>query len=793
MLVDDDRGQRAVKAALTVGFLALAYAILRARAAPASNYELSIYGATPATVWVGIGVAFLVAVGVVTWGGSRQRGWLVPAALSLVTGGIVVIVALPLIRSYRAYGVADALTHLGWARGIANGTQSVLLLVYPGTHAFAGTISALTGMTVSRSMLLIILLCVTIFLVFIPLCVRTLVGDRMATVIATFSAAFLLPITNISTFIDFHPYTLTTFFFPLVLFLLFKYLADARRGSGLRNATSATGLILIVAIMTSILFHPQVALNVLIFFSTIVVVQRTYRWLPSGSVISEARSALAPTLAGFAFFAIWILRQPKVYVFLGNLATSVAGFVGIGPAATGSGAAQAVTSQTGSISGIGASLPELFAKLFLVHAVFAALAAVLVLVALSGRLGERNPDRNAAVTYFAYSGLTLTPFFLIQFVGSISSYFFRHFGFGMVIVTILGAITLHAIYTATRGGRSSGVLKTLAVAGVLVALLLSTLVIFPSPYIYKPTQHVSDQMMSGHEMAFEHRAADVPFAGIRKGPNRFADAEQVSVPTLASPKNGWLMNESLRTYHNQSYYLIVTEYNKKLEMGAYNGLRYNESGFEGIKTAPGVSLVQASNGMNVYYVEGVGDRVAPGGAVTEPDDGTFVGGPPTPNASDNATGSAPTSGNFGGGGGGGAPANGSGDAPSSGNFGGGGGAGTGDGGVGTGGGGAATNGTGDNATGGAPSGSDFGGGGGAGDGAGTGGGNGTGGTGGAGTADNTTAGGGGGGTTGGTGGTGGDNTTGGGGGDNDTLFGGGGGGGNETGGGNSSDDDGFFF
>ncbi|MFC6838451.1 hypothetical protein [Halomarina ordinaria] len=677
MLVDDGPGRRGAKAALTVGFLALAFAILVARESPASNYELSIYGATPLLTWLGLAVAFVVAVAVAAWGSDADRGWLVPAALGLLVMGMSTIISLPLIRSYHGYGVADALTHLGWARGVASGSQSVLGLVYPGGHAFAATLSAFTGMTVSRSMILIIALTATVYLLFVPLSVRALVGDRMATVIGAFSGAFLLPVTNISTFIDFHPYSLTTFLFPLVLFLLFKYLSDAQRGSALRNMTSATGLLLAVVLLANILFHPQVALNVLIFFATIVAVQRVYRWLPSGAAIGEARSLLAPTLAGFGLFALWILRQPKVFKFLGNLSESVTGFIGIGGGESSGGVGANVAQQGDSITSIGASMPELFAKLFLVHAVFAALAAVLVLVAFSGRLGDRNPERNAAVTYFAYSGLTLTPFFLLQFIGNISGYFFRHFGFGMVIVTILGAITLHAIYTATRGTRSSNVLKTLAVAGVLVALLLSTLVMFPSPYIYKPTHHVSDQMATGHEMTFDHRADEIQYTGIRKGPGRFAEAQEVDIgPTITAPSNERLRAGNLTAYHDEPYYLVVSDYNRQLEMGAYKGLRYNQSGFDGLDDAPGVSRIQSSNGMQVYYVTGSGSNAAPAELNgTGGGDGTFVGETPSPTESE-----PPSSGNFGGGGGddggdaGGAnDSGGDGDGLSGGNFGGGGG------------------------------------------------------------------------------------------------------------------------
>ena len=56
------------KVLLTFGFVTLAVGVAVAYTAPASNYELSAYTATPTLFWVGIAVATLVAIDVSMFG-----------------------------------------------------------------------------------------------------------------------------------------------------------------------------------------------------------------------------------------------------------------------------------------------------------------------------------------------------------------------------------------------------------------------------------------------------------------------------------------------------------------------------------------------------------------------------------------------------------------------------------------------------------------------------------------------------------------------------------------------------
>lgn len=608
------RRHRLATAGLTVGFLGVALAILVAWSSPAGRYELSIYGATPAPVWVGLSVALVAAILV---GASGRDGYAMPLASALAITAMMVVVALPIIRNYHAYGLADALTHMGWAKGIAFGEMGTLEILYPGSHIATSLVSAVTGVHIGRSMMVVVALAVLAYLLFVPLTVRALVGDRAATVIATFSGLFLLPITNVSTFLDYHPYTLATFLFPLLLFLMFKYLADRPRQSGLGNVFSSTGIALVVVGIAINLVHPQVAVNMLVLLGAIVAAQLFYHLLPGGGPLSDARSLLAPTLFLVAFFLVWTLRYEIVFNMLFRLVEQFGLFL------DGSvGGGEVIADREQSADGLGVSIVELFGKLFFVHAAFVLLSAGLVLVALAGRLTDDRPDRNAAVTYVTYGGLALTPFFLLHFLGDVSGYFFRHVGFGMMLMTILGALALHALQRRAVETDMTGWVRPIAVVALVAALVLSILVMYPSPYIYKPTHHVTEQTMSGHEMSFENGDLDdIRYTGLDPSPERFADGLRIDIRSYNAVPPGYLGANNLTEYTGDDpYYYTVTQHNYGVEVVSHRGHEYDRQMFANLGTEFGVNRVQANGDLTVYYVDS---------AVTIPDDEEALATPDT--------------------------------------------------------------------------------------------------------------------------------------------------------------------
>lgn len=595
--VQDEARRNLRKAVLTVGFLGIAVGTLAAWNTPATGYEISIYRGTPFTFWAGALVAFATAGAVCVMGPlDRLSGFGV--LLGWLT--TVLIAGLPAVRSYRFHGSGDPMTHFGWAEDLRTGRLPFVELFYPGGHGSTGLFAEAAGLETARAMLLFVAVLVGAYALFVPLTVRALVEHPRATVIAAFSGFMLLAFNNVSTRLMFHTYSLGVMFLPVVLYLLVRFLRSDRKGlSAIDRLGGLNGALLCVCI-ASLLIHPQVNLNVVILIGTIAVVQRMYtRWAPDHpmAAVRPVSGVLAVTAA---CWAAWSLGHWQVFVAGSNVVDSAYGTV-FGTQVAG----QAVAETGESAAGVGAGLSELFAKLFVVPAVYS-IAAVGAVAYSFVTLRDGSPgDGRSVVTYFGYAGLVLGPFFLLHFLGDVSEYFFRHLGFAVTLVTVIGAVGLHAAGDLLpRDWRS--ITRPLAAVVVVVALVVSLVAVFPSPYIYLPSSHVSDQEVNGYQNAIEYRDETVPWSGIRSGPGRQFDALAPGERPPVANGDSTYTEAELRAQLDSppgDRYLAVTTRDVQRETIAYREFRYSQASLEALDSEPGLHHVRDNGGFDLYYLK----------------------------------------------------------------------------------------------------------------------------------------------------------------------------------------------
>jgi len=578
---------------LTVGFLALAGGVLAAHRAPATGYEVDIYGATPAAVWVACGVALASALVVALRSPRRVAAYL------LGGGTFVVVAAMPLLRSYHYYGSADALTHLGWARDVAAAEYGPAALFYPATHTTAVLLEALGGPAITRSLMLVVLVVVAVFVVFVALTAWELTGDRATTAVAAFSACMLLPVNNISTHLHAHPVTLAILFSPVLLYLVARIMSaglDGERGPRtVRQDTALFGL----AAVGAVLLHPQLAFSMLVLLATITGVQYALRRSRPLSAVARTRSLGAQTaLLGVAFLA-WAAGRPRFRSSRANFFDNLGALLG------GSGAVAGEVGERGaSLTALGAGLPEVFTKVFLVSALYAALAALLVLLVSTGRLSAIR-DRTRAFALCVAAGIVpLSVVTLVYLAANVGTQAFRYAGFVMVVATLLGAILLGRLVSDVDVG-TPRLSRGVAGAVVAVGLLLSLAVVYPSPFIYKPTQHVTEAQLEGHAAAFEETPESSVVRGVRGGPWRFADATygRQSDHARYGGLNGSEFGQGLaETIADDDWYVLVSAADRGRELRAYDELRYTRESFRGARTSPRTSRVMANGDVRLYYV-----------------------------------------------------------------------------------------------------------------------------------------------------------------------------------------------
>ena len=599
--------RRRGKAALAAGYLAFALATVVAYHSPAEAYELSIYADTPLVFWVGASFAMLAGL----WVGLRADGSLRPVALVLTGLTTLGFAGLPIVRGYHFYGAGDALTHLGWAREIATGRLEAASLLYPAVHTVGVVLHDVTGFPLDRTLLLTVLAFVAVFLLFVPLCARTIDADGLTTAIAAFAALLLLLINGISLFNQPHPATQAALFLPFPLYLAVKHLGYPT-DSGLPSTGAAYSILFALSLVGIVLVHPQQATNVFLLLAAFVFVRALTRMVRSQGIIVDHRSLLGHTSLLGLLLLVWIPTHERASGSLRYLVRELL----FGPSPVGG----TIKQRAGGLAQLGTSIEIVFVKIFLVTFVFCVIAALLMGTGVLNLVSD--PPVNAFSTYAAVAMLPLTAVFAVYLSTSYGEYHFRQLGFMMVLVTVVGALGIgrFAAFVDARTGGNTALTSTLGVFFV-AALVLSSVSLYHSPYMYKSSAHVTEGHMTGYDYAFEHRG-DVTVTGLRAPGERYADGlygvrekdprsylgESIYASTPLVGEN--FTASGLRGYYGSERLLPITSASKQRETEVFEGLRFPERGFRTLNSRPGVDRVQSGGGVNTYLIHGTNSSAA---------------------------------------------------------------------------------------------------------------------------------------------------------------------------------------
>ncbi len=583
---------------LAGGFFALAAAILIARRSPPVGYELSIYSGTPTAVWVALGVALSVALGVTL----AARGVYQGIGITLGAGTVTAVVALPAVRNYRFQGRGDGLTHVGWTAGIVEGSMAPQELFYPGVHAVGSALSLVAGVPIERALMIAVVAVFVPFVVFVPLVVREISTTGAAVGFAAVASWLVLPINNVATHTGVHPNSNALFFAPVVLFAIVAYL---NRGGDLEPTfgVSAYSLVLVVLGVGMLAIHPQQFINVVVLLGVISAVQFVARGRYADHPIVEQPTAYAHTAVFAALFAVWVVSNERFRRAFSGLVYGV--FV------QDIGTGGEVEQRDTSLAEIGATLDELFAKMFLVSALVALVVALFVLVVWLGK-SRVGRETKAFVTYFGLALAPLGVMFGIYFVGT-ANMAFRQVGFMFVVVTILAGIGLaRGVGWLSRGLTAPGA-NVVASVALGACLVLSLMIVFSSPFIYVPSQQVTDQTMSGYGSAIDH-GEDRPYAGFGHGVDRYGHAieglESEEMTNYEGTGLGEVDVDEFEdgnygdAYGGVDYYFAVDEYDTTREFEVWRGLHHSEEALEGVDAYPGADKVVANEEFRLYAIDG---------------------------------------------------------------------------------------------------------------------------------------------------------------------------------------------
>lgn len=617
---------RLSKATLAVGATALAIAAFAAHTTPATGYELSIYRATPAAFWIGLYVSLAVAVGLAF---SSERRSIRVTALWLGGIAIVAFAALPLLRGYYFFGPEDALTHLGTTKSLVHGAVSLTEIIYPAMHTLAALLGILTARPFTWSLLITVPIFVSVFVLFVPLCVRLIAARPAIDPIAVFSALLLLPISVIYLpVLQPIPTSEAILFVPAVTFALLAYVRRRRR--------LAFGTMLVIALPFLVVLHPQHGLIFGALLGVVLVTQfvaqtltRTvagpkaitslfvqfvllagvglavvWLWLNSQSLFDRGVSQLGPAL-----FDIDTADQLRTYLSTHPLDAIINELL--------HNPAHPIIPRSNTLAALGISVRTIYRRTFSVEVVYGIFAVLALFTPILSKLADRRGVRYSVVLSLVCGLVPVAVLTGLYVLAGNPLQYFRYLGFMLVFVTILGAVFLWETRAAAETWLPSMPVRSVLAVGFVALLVVSSFTMFRSPYVTQQTDHVSEGQVKGYEFAFDHAASDIGFAGVSSPIYRYRDgiagknASAVPKASLENPRGSGaylrvpfhFADQQLRAQSDQPFYLTVTAADRQSSTRLYGGVKFSRADFAYLDSTPGIAKTYSNGQFDLYRIE----------------------------------------------------------------------------------------------------------------------------------------------------------------------------------------------
>lgn len=577
-------------AILALCFFLLALATTVARLAPATEFELDIYRATPVAFWILIGSTMLLSttLAVSRFAYAKQNR----AALGAVASSVLLVVALPLIRGHHHIGEADLLTHIGWVNELRAGIIEPIDLFYPSVLTLTAMVAEITTMPPERVFLVLSVVLVGLFVIFTSLVVRRLDAQRGSVTIAVFAALLLLQIDQVATHLQPLPRNATIYMAPFILFILLVFLHDN---------TTEVAVLSGVAFIAYLFTHPQFAVTIAIVLSTFLAAIFVLRYLGADGGYRIEPSGLLVTAFGLMTW-LWIAKED---IFAGFLQT-ITHFLVIGAETGGE-----VASRASSLAAVGGGIGDLFLKIFLVPLI-ASLIVGLRGVSLLFKVYTRPSEMDSVDTFYLalLVGMSsLVPLMVVFLITDRRDYLFRYYGFMMSFLTVLFAIAATKL-TSNLSSRVTHVLAPIFIIGLAVSML----VMFPSPYIYNDIEHAPDARMTGFETMFTYAdPAENSYDHVRSGASRYGNAimgpeyqprsEYYEADRRRGGAPDHFNDHNLSAFYSDQTYLAVTNADIERDAEMYNGFRYSHDDFAYLESDSNISKIYANGDTDFYSIE----------------------------------------------------------------------------------------------------------------------------------------------------------------------------------------------
>ena len=502
------------------------------------------------------------------------------------------VAGLPVIRGYHFYGQFDPLTQLGLAYEVYHARSEVF--VYPFYHSLSVEIASVAGIPIRQGLLLSLVLGMGLYAAGVSLAASRLgSGGRRIRRIGVLVAFIGVPLMTVR-LPQFAPIpnTMAALFWPLgfACYLAWHQTRDRKWGLVTLGISGA----IIVA-------HPTAAVALSLLLTT---------------------TALATLVVSTGAVRIWDAVVPipfaistVSFLWLSAFKGKVANFA-IDWQSSASGVGGDVSQAGDSLSQIDVSLFELFMKIVFVKLVLVALGALLCLWLLVRLL--RRPERIAQRERLTLSfGIGLIPIgvLIMAFVAmGISNQYSRYIGLLIGPAAVLATVALDRGLGRIGSGVPSGLRLPWSGIGVVVAvslLLSSIMIVHASPWVARPTKHVTQQQMVGYETSIQYGDDRIQFAGIYAEPRRTLNAYYGAQPDGGVSTNlTWerdagrvpqrFADRELDESFETPVYIVSTKYARRVHLELFRQVVYTERDFEWFRNNDRSDRVYSNGEFNLY-------------------------------------------------------------------------------------------------------------------------------------------------------------------------------------------------
>ena len=587
--------QRFQKIALIAEFVFLTIALVVTWNKPSTGFEPSIYSATPLVLWVAVISGMIVGIIIVIMSEpdtlpGKNNLW--KYGFSLILFCYAICLALFIIRGYYMYDISgDVASHLGWINQIIQDGHVPPDLFYPITHIFLSEISLVSTLDLVFLHKMVPFFFGLLSVGFIYIFVRALSSNKIEPLVAaiiscTFSA--------VGWYLALIPNLLANLFFPLVLFLLYKYV---------RSSNIGWKILFVIILILYPVFHPLPAVFIGIILLTLWIPKRAYNFLKSvrekNQVNPESNGLKIKLARPFMILFIWFFSWYSLFYVWGYSVSQI--FNGLMTAEGGRGPAK-ITSLANQLSyaqGYGYNVVEIFLKQYGNLLLLFILSVIAFFFLWKIAFRDQKPGDIFSVSLYAPWAVLIVvipALFIVNLTfGPLRMLFYQ-----TVLEIVFVAFLLSYILLQSQKSKKPGVswLAKIGVIVLIIGLLLSGLLtLYPSPYNFTPSYQTTRQEVSGMTFYLEYRNVSVPASGIDINIVRYIDLlltpekkhtlQRIGISLLKGNKTQWHFGydqfSSTASTYDREMDLIIRKTDKVLYVDYYPSMakyRYTPQDFD---------------------------------------------------------------------------------------------------------------------------------------------------------------------------------------------------------------------